>query len=182
MSSRLFSRDTGKKQALKLLSAAIVLFVASFTVISPLFRSKIVYAVEGVFKERIEEKIGDGSEKQSLPRSEPIGKPQVEVPFDLSVVEREQKSVDEGHQPWKLDPVFVAQVFVSLKLSPGGIQGEYPIKYEELKLIKSTVKDAVVEVNSRISPIKRVYLKRLIRQDNTGIWTVVGYDPAVKDN
>ncbi|AUI35654.1 hypothetical protein CWI35_03175 [[Bacillus] caldolyticus] len=39
-------------------------------------------------------------------------------------------------------------------------------------------KEAIVEVDAHNTPIKRVYLKRLIRQDATGIWTVVGYDPA----
>jgi hypothetical protein len=37
------------------------------------------------------------------------------------------KRVDSGHTPWKLDPAFVAQVFVSLQISPEGIQGEYPV-------------------------------------------------------
>jgi hypothetical protein len=107
-----------------------------------------------------------------------ISNPQVQVPVDLKVVKREQSSVDEGHSPWKLDPIFVAQVFVSLKISPEGIQGDYPIKYEELKIIKSNEKDAVVEVGGINTPIKTVYLKRLIKQDNTGIWTVVGYNPV----
>jgi hypothetical protein len=105
-------------------------------------------------------------------------KPQVEVPVNIEVEENDQKSVDAGHSPWKLDPAFLAQVFVSLKISPEGIQGDYPIKYEELKITKNTGIDAIVEVNSVKTPISKVYLKKLIRQDNTGIWTVVGYDPA----
>lgn len=106
-----------------------------------------------------------------------VEKPQVEVPVDLEVEEGDQKNADSGHSPWKLDPAFVAQVFVSLKVSPEGIEGEYPIKYEELKTIQNTGKEAVIDVEGSKTPIKRVYLKRLIRQDNTGIWTVVGYDP-----
>lgn len=35
--------------------------------------------------------------------------------------------------------------------------------------------EAVVEVND--GPVKKVYLKRLVRKDETGIWSVVGYDP-----
>lgn len=105
-------------------------------------------------------------------------KPKVEVPVDLTVEENEQKSVDAGHSPWRLDPVYVAQVFVSLKISPAGIQGEYPVKYEELKLIQNTGTDAIVEVNDDKTPVSKVYLKKLIRQDSTGIWTVVGYDPS----
>lgn len=106
-----------------------------------------------------------------------IGKPRVQVPVDLKIEESEQKSADGGHSPWRLDPAFVAQVFVSLKISPEGIKGEYPIKYEELKVVENTGTDSVVEVKAANTPVKMVYLKKLIRQDNTGIWTVVGYDP-----
>lgn len=102
----------------------------------------------------------------------------VEVPVDLEEEKGDQKNVDAGHTPWKLDPAFVAQVFVSLKISPEGIQGDYPIDYDEFKVVQNTGKEAVVYVGGSMTPIKRVYLKRLIRQDNTGVWTVVGYDPA----
>ncbi|MED3717976.1 sigma-E factor regulatory protein RseB domain-containing protein [Geobacillus thermodenitrificans] len=105
-------------------------------------------------------------------------KPKVNVPVDLEQEKNDQKSVDAGSSPWKLDPVFVAQVFVSLQMSPEGITGDYPIRYEDLRIVQNNGKEAVVEVNADNAPIKRVYLKRLIRQDATGIWTVVGYDPA----
>ena len=95
-------------------------------------------------------------------------KPQIEVPVDLTIEENEQKSVDAGHTPWKLDPVFVAQVFVSLKISPEGITGEYPVQYEAFKVEQNTGKIAVLEVSGDKT--------KLIRQDRTGIWTVVGYD------
>lgn len=112
-----------------------------------------------------------------LPDAEKIPEePEIEVPVDLEVEGNDQKSVDAGHSPWKLNPAFVAQVFVSLKISPDGIVGDYPIAYEDLKIAINTGTDAVVEVSGEKTPIKRVYLKRLIRQDSTGIWTVVGYD------
>jgi hypothetical protein len=38
--------------------------------------------------------------------------------------------------------------------------------------------EAVIEVAGNKTPIRKVYLERLVRQDSTGIWTVVGYDPA----
>ncbi|MCX7773725.1 MAG: hypothetical protein N2376_11500 [Clostridia bacterium] len=104
--------------------------------------------------------------------------PKVVVPYDIETVKNEQRSVDEGHSPWKLDPAFVSQVFVGLKLSPGGIQGDYPIAYEAFKVVSNNSSQAIVEVQSDKSPVARVYLKRLIRQDLTGIWTVVGYDPV----
>lgn len=110
-----------------------------------------------------------------------LDKPKVEVTVDLKIEEADQKSVDAGHSPWKLDPAFVAQVFVSLKISPEGIEGEYPIKYEDLNMLQNTGKEVIIEVIGEKNPIRKVYLKRLIRQDSTGIWTVVGYDP-VEDN
>lgn len=113
-----------------------------------------------------------------LPEGEIVRKPQVEVEVDLEVEENTQKSVDAGHSPWRLDPVYVTQVFASLLLSPQGITGDYPINYEDIKIIENTGVEAIAEINSDESPARYVYLKRLIRQDDTGIWTVVGYDPV----
>ncbi len=103
-------------------------------------------------------------------------KPQIEVKINLEVEKNSQKSVDEGHSPWKLDPIHTAQVFSSLHLFPEGIIGDYPIEYENLKLIYSNSEFSVVQVDDPDTNIHMVYLKRLIRQDETGIWTVVGYD------
>ena len=106
--------------------------------------------------------------------------PQVEVPYNIEIVERDQKSVDEGHSPWRLDPLFTTQVFVSLQISPEGIEGEYPIEEENLKLVYNSNDVAIVEVNDQDTNITTVYLKRLVRQDESGIWTVVGYDHSDK--
>jgi hypothetical protein len=65
-------------------------------------------------------------------------------------------------------------------VSPGGIQGEPPVKYENLKVIQNTGVEAIIEVVNQKTPVSKVYLKRLVRQDSTGIWSVVGYDPAEK--
>jgi outer membrane lipoprotein-sorting protein len=124
--------------------------------------------------------LANGIVELSESKEQIAGKPQVEVPVNLKAEKGDQKNADAGHSPWKLDPAFVAQVFVSLKISPEGIQGDYPIKYEEFKVIQNNGKEAVVEVAGTKTPITKVYLKRLIRQDNTGIWTVVGYDPVKK--
>lgn len=104
--------------------------------------------------------------------------PQVAVPVDREIEEADQKNVDRGSSPWKLDPVFVAQVFVSLQISPEGIVGDYPIAYEDFSVEENTGTEAVVAVAGEETPVRRVYLERLVRQDSTGIWTVVGYDPA----
>ena len=105
-----------------------------------------------------------------------VDQPQVKVPVDPEVVENDQQSVAEGHSPWRLDPVYVAQVFLRLKISPEGISGEYPVNYDDLRIIEKTDQQAVIAVTGdKIANIKRVYL---VRQAYTGIWTVIGYDPV----
>lgn len=96
----------------------------------------------------------------------------------MDMVEREQREVDLGHSPWQLSPIAVTQTFVSLKISPEGITGEFPIKDDEMKIVHETSEEAVVEVSGSKTPIARVYLRRLVKQDETGIWSVVGYDPV----
>jgi outer membrane lipoprotein-sorting protein len=112
------------------------------------------------------------------PSKETVRKPAIEVPYDLTVEENEQKSVDAGHSPWKLDPAFVAQVFANILISPEGIVGDYKIPYEAVKITSNNGTDAVAEIDSKDSIASYVYLRRLVRQDDTGIWTVVGYDPV----
>lgn len=124
------------------------------------------------------EELSNGEVELPSLKEESLGEAQVKVPVDLKIEEAEQRSVDGGHSPWRLDPAFVTQVFVSLKISPEGIQGDYPIKYEEIKIVQNNGIKAIAEIGGDITSIKRVYLERLIRQDNTGIWTVIGYDPS----
>jgi len=129
-------------------------------------------------KELIELAEGLSEGEAILPTSEADNSklPQINVDVDLAVEENEQKSVDAGHSPWKLDPTFVAQVFASLLLSPEGIVGDYPIAYENITIISNNGSEAVAEIKDEDSIAKFVYLKRLVRQDDTGIWSVVGYD------
>ncbi|NLO90332.1 MAG: hypothetical protein GX088_08450 [Clostridia bacterium] len=103
------------------------------------------------------------------------GKAKVKVPVDMEIVKANQKQVDSGSSPWQLDPVHVALTFVNLKVTPEGIQGEPQIEIPSFELVTNDSVEAVVEVKE--GPIERVYLKRLVRHDETGIWTVVGYDP-----
>jgi|GEM_PF-148523 len=109
-------------------------------------------------------------------------KPQVEVPVDMEVERNTQESVDSGHTPWKLDPAFVAQVFIGQLIYPEGIVGEYPVGIDEIKISYNDGKAAIVQISGEKTPAKNVYLKKLIREDATGIWTVVGYDPADNHN
>jgi transcriptional regulator with PAS, ATPase and Fis domain len=117
------------------------------------------------------------AEDLSLPDSNEdlLSQAQVQVAVDKEMVEADQKQVDRGSSPWQLDPLQVSLTFVNLKVSPEGIQGEPEIPILSFKLVQNNSAQAVVEVAD--GPIKRVYLKRLLRQDETGIWSVVGYDP-----
>jgi len=104
-----------------------------------------------------------------------VNKARVKVPVDLEIVKASQQQVDRGSSPWQLDPLQVALTFVNLKVSPEGIQGEPKIPVSSFKLEANNGVEAVVEVAG--GPIKQVYLQRLVRQDETGIWSVAGYDP-----
>ena len=111
--------------------------------------------------------------------AEAIFRPEVAVDVDYLVEENTQKSVDQGHSPWKLDPKYVAMVEASLMISPEGIVGDYPIDYENITISYNDGVKAIAEINDTKSLVKRIYLERLIRQDETGIWTMVGYDPVI---
>ncbi len=104
-----------------------------------------------------------------------VSKARVKAPVDLEIVKADQQQVDRGSSPWQLDPLQVALTFVNLKVSPEGIQGEPKIPMSSFKLATNNGVEAVVEVAA--GPVKQVYLRRLVRQDETGIWSVVGYDP-----
>ncbi|ADU52035.1 hypothetical protein Tmar_1952 [Thermaerobacter marianensis DSM 12885] len=100
--------------------------------------------------------------------------PEVEVSVDMEVERGSQQQVDAGHSPWMLDPVQVAGAFL---LGQFGEQvGDYGALVDRnIRVVHNDGRRAVVEV--QVGPVARVYLKRLVRQDETGIWTVVGYDP-----
>ena len=159
-----------KKWFYGIATVTISALVITLNITNPSGKSNVADAIDQTSKEV---KLNDTVVKASL---QSIEKPQVEVSVNLEVEKGDQKNADKGSSPWKLDPIFVTQVFVSLQISPEGIQGDYPIKYEELNLVESTNSEAIVEVNSENTSIEKVYLKRLIKQDNRGIWTVVGYD------
>ncbi|OPX90808.1 sigma-E factor regulatory protein RseB domain-containing protein [Pelotomaculum sp. PtaB.Bin117] len=103
------------------------------------------------------------------------GMAQVKVSVDMEIAKADQRQVDGGHTPWQLDPVAVALTFVNLKVSPEGITGDPKIPEKSFKLTANNGAEAIVEVTG--GPIEKVYLERLVRRDETGIWSVVGYDP-----
>lgn len=104
-----------------------------------------------------------------------IKKPEIIVPVNIIVEENSQRQVDGGHSPWRLDLIQSTITFVSLKISPEGVHGPFPVKEKDIHVLQESQVVAIVELVGDY-PVKRVYFQRLIRQDSTGIWTVVGYD------
>ena len=102
-------------------------------------------------------------------------KAQVKVEVDLEIAAASQRQVDGGSSPWQLDPLQVALTFVNLMVTPEGISGEPQVPMAAFSQVANNGVEAVVAVDT--GPVKHVYLKRLIRQDESGIWSVVGYDP-----
>lgn len=102
--------------------------------------------------------------------ADPAEQAEVKVPVDLMMVKAQQQQVDGGHSPWWLDPMQVAAAFVD-QTAPAGSGGPGPRTF---RVNSNNGLVAVVEVGE--GSVERVYLKRLVRQDETGIWSVVGYD------
>lgn len=86
----------------------------------------------------------------------------VEIPVNLNEEKEIRGSVDQGHQPWRLDAVGVAHVAL--------ISINKEIKYEDCKLESAREPDATV-IARKGKAIYQVYLKRLVRPD--GIWTAI---------
>ncbi|KUO65585.1 MAG: hypothetical protein APF84_14790 [Gracilibacter sp. BRH_c7a] len=101
----------------------------------------------------------------------------VKVSVDMEIVKADQKQVDGGHTPWQLDPLSVALTFVNLQVTPEGIVGEPEIPYSTFEIGNNNGVEAIINVAE--GPISKVYLKRLVRQDESGIWSVIGYDPRL---
>ncbi len=95
----------------------------------------------------------------------------VTVPVNLEQVKNEQQQVDGGHSPWNLDPVQVSLVFINTELA-----AKPEVAFEGIKVELNTGSQAVCTVKN--GPVTKVYLKRAVRQDESGIWSVVGYDPS----
>lgn len=94
--------------------------------------------------------------------------PQVPLVVDLAIVTNSQRSVDAGHSPWQLDATMVVTVYLTTQVNvPKATIGQLSETYND---------GARAIYTAAGGPIARVYIERLVRQDATGIWTVVGYD------
>ncbi len=129
------------------------------------------------------------------PTADLVGQAKIKVPADLAGAKADQLLAGQSYLAnAKISPLYVAFTFVNSKLSPpgtfsvtkptatasnGGIpklySGAPKIPYTSFNLVANNGVEAVVAVAT--GQIKQVYLKRLVRQDESGVWSVVGYDP-----
>jgi len=84
-------------------------------------------------------------------------KPQIEVPVDLKVEKNEQKKRGCGTFTVETGSCLCRTSIVSLKISPEGIEGEYPVSYEDMEVVKNNGIEAVVEISGDNTPVRRVY-------------------------
>lgn len=94
--------------------------------------------------------------------------PAVTLPVDLAAAANAQKSVDAGHSPWMLEADQTAMAFLNGRLGPD------TIPYDALKVELNDGVHAIISVSR--GQCARIYVQRLVRQDPSGIWSVVGYD------
>ncbi len=86
--------------------------------------------------------------------------PNIHLNVDLAKERRLQGWVDQGHQTWRLDPIWVAVSEISKIES---------IHYDQCEILFENSSDAIVEC--RASCTYRVLLQKLVRPD--GVWTAV---------
>ncbi len=131
------------------------------------------------------------------PNADLVGQAKVNLPEDLPGARADQLLVGQNFVASdETVPYDVAFTFVNSKLSPPGTfsvlkpsdctwngtgippkgwSGTPKIPYTSFNLVADNGVEAVVAVAD--GQIRQVYLKRLVRQDDTGVWSVVGYDP-----
>lgn len=103
--------------------------------------------------------------------------PETVIPYDLEIEKVLQQTVDkEGKSHWRLNPIITAQFFVNSHILSEEIVENYPIQSENISLLYCDDSTAVLKIKDNNTHIDTVYLKRLIKQDSTGIWTIIGYD------
>jgi len=91
-------------------------------------------------------------------------KKRIELKVNLKEQRELQNAVDNGHQPWRLDPIFVAYV-------EAGPNVDKSLKCEDCR-IKSE-RNAEAEVTCKGVKNYIVELKRLIKPAPDGIWTAI---------
>lgn len=101
-------------------------------------------------------------------------KPEITVPYNLNVEKELQQIVDNGNDSWRLNPINTAHFFIISQITEP--IKEDSIHSKNISLLYCNDSTAVLKVNDNQTNIHTLYLKRLIKQDPTGIWTIIGYD------
>lgn len=88
----------------------------------------------------------------------------IELPIDLAKEEKIQVEVDNGHQPWRLEPLDVAYTALTTI--------DEKVDYKNCRLITKENTETTVECKNENK--YHVFLKRLVRPN--GIWTAVSVE------
>ncbi len=98
----------------------------------------------------------------------------VELPIDLPAVRELQKAFENGHQPWRGDPTWVAAVAVSEVLGTDSAV-EPPSKLVSKLAVECERTSESVVVGKDTSYEYRVFLKRLLpsQRGRPSIWTAI---------
>lgn len=106
------------------------------------------------------------SQEQSAKRPERVKV--IEIPLDMNVETETQSSVDEGHQPWRVDAAWVACSEIGALLIDEKTKGNLDNCLKNSKIEQREGGKAIVSV--LLDGVQyRVNLERLIKAD--GIWT-----------
>lgn len=98
------------------------------------------------------------------------GETMIPVAEDRQVTAATQAQVDQGHQPWRLDPLQTAMAFIAAK------HGNAAVQSNGAQVVMTGASSAVVDFPR--GPVKRVHLERAFPERGTAsIWITVGYVP-----
>jgi hypothetical protein len=98
----------------------------------------------------------------------------IDIPVNLNAVRDQQKAFENGHQPWRGDPAWVAAVAVTEALGADSAVEPAATLVSKLVVECETPSESVV-AGKDASREYRVYLKRLLpsQRGQPGIWTAV---------
>jgi hypothetical protein len=98
----------------------------------------------------------------------------VELPIDLKAVRELQRAFEDGHQPWRGDPTWVAAAAVTEALG-NDVAIEPPSALAKKLAVECETASESVVAGKDASKEYRVYLKRLVaaQKGKAGIWTAI---------
>ncbi|HEY3314490.1 MAG TPA: hypothetical protein VGL40_04320 [Bacillota bacterium] len=97
--------------------------------------------------------------------------------LDEAAAKSYQEQVDSGHSQWRLDAAQVAATTLEGRMIPGGGGPVHRVPTSAFKQVLNGGALAIFEITDPASPWTKIYLNKPVKQDSTGIWVVVSYDP-----